>query len=1384
MKLTALTRTGFLSALLALSTNAMAAEPLRSAFTYQGQLTDGAGPANGTYDLRFAIYDSAGGAGRVGPTLTNTVSASNGLFTVTLDFGPGPFTGDVRWLEIAVRATGSPAEFTLLTPRQPLTPTPYALFAPTAGAAATASTAAVVGADGVTSASLQANAVTSGKIADGTIAVADLSPALASNTFWRLGGNAGTVGGTHFLGTTDNQPVELRANGQRAVRIEPGTNSSPNLIGGAAVNTASPGVVGATIGGGGATNHWSDAQRVMADYATIGGGRGNTVSPHSAAASIGGGWNNFILSDSESATIAGGYNNRVWTNSPWATIAGGYVNEISDHASNSVVAGGYLNVVSNASDATIGGGHYNRVLAHSHGSLIGGGTFNTVEPEALDAVVAGGLCNTVRELARFGTVLGGYSNEVAGTYALAAGRRAKANHPGAFVWADSTDADFASTADNQFLIRATGGVGLGGPPTNALLDVEGDLRINSHDLLLGSDTDPNHGLGYYGTWLTNKFFAGKAPDGPVLYGFAGGGLGTTDGGQALALSWNQAGKVALDPLGANTGGVAPGLVFGDLSSGEGIASKRSAGGNQWGLDFYTGNQSQMSITIGGNVGIGLNNPATKLHVAGEVRAETFSGNGSGLTGISGSALAAGSVSNAQLAIDAVTADRIASSQVVKALNGLKDEVTLEAGANVSLGIAGSRIIVSAAGGSGATGGWSLTGNAGTASTNFLGTTDDRPLEFKVRNERAWRLEPGFSGTEDAIPNLIGGWASNTVSAGVVGAVIGGGGDPSDAGIPRPNRVTDHYGVVSGGAANTAGDNDVAVDDARFATVGGGYANEASGSLATVGGGYFNRATFERATIAGGWANAATNHAAVVGGGRDNIAGGSCATVPGGQNNRANGQYSFAAGSRSKADHPGAFVWADSTATDFASTAPNQFLIRATGGVGIGTVTPQATLDVAGTVKGTTLEAGAVKAATLIVSNTAVVTNLSADLLDGLDSSVFWKLGGNSGTTPGTHFLGTMDNQALELKVNGMRALRLVPTATGSPNVLGGSPANFVASGVAGATIAGGGGLASAEGNSVAGNFGTISGGKANRIVSTVLPFDYCTIAGGTSNEIRFAHCATISGGLGNTNEGWWAWLGGGGMNHIRNGALNGVLAGGNQNILGAASEGTIGGGLYNAIADADRATICGGLANSIESNGSCSVISGGRQNTNLPNAVCATIPGGQSNTATNYAFASGRRAKAIHTGAFVWADSTDCDFASTGNDQLLIRASGGVGIGTNAPRTTLHVNGSATVSELFNLSRTSMIVAAGNTVTPTSSFIRLNAYAAVTLNASTAIADGSNTGCVLILEGTNDTNSVTVPDNANTRLSANRTLGANDTLMLIWDGDNWVYAASCFMPHG
>jgi hypothetical protein len=101
-----------------------------TAFTYQGRLAENGNPANGAYELRFALFDALSGGGQIGSPLTNSaVAVINGNFTVTLDFGANAFPGAGRWLQIGVRTNGIGGAFITLNPRQPVTSTPYALTA-------------------------------------------------------------------------------------------------------------------------------------------------------------------------------------------------------------------------------------------------------------------------------------------------------------------------------------------------------------------------------------------------------------------------------------------------------------------------------------------------------------------------------------------------------------------------------------------------------------------------------------------------------------------------------------------------------------------------------------------------------------------------------------------------------------------------------------------------------------------------------------------------------------------------------------------------------------------------------------------------------------------------------------------------------------------------------------------------------------------------------------------------------------------------------------------------------------------------------------------------------------------------------------------------------
>ena len=95
-------------------------------FTYQGSLKDGANSANGNYDFEFVLFDAVSGGAQLGSTLTrNGVAVTNGIFSVSLDFG-SQFPGAGRFLEIHVKLAGGGA-FTPLTPRHPVTSSPYSI---------------------------------------------------------------------------------------------------------------------------------------------------------------------------------------------------------------------------------------------------------------------------------------------------------------------------------------------------------------------------------------------------------------------------------------------------------------------------------------------------------------------------------------------------------------------------------------------------------------------------------------------------------------------------------------------------------------------------------------------------------------------------------------------------------------------------------------------------------------------------------------------------------------------------------------------------------------------------------------------------------------------------------------------------------------------------------------------------------------------------------------------------------------------------------------------------------------------------------------------------------------------------------------------------------
>jgi hypothetical protein len=123
-------RTWALAAALALACGGYAwADNTGTAFTYQGLLADNGVPANGNYDFEFSVYTAASGGTLIGGVAApSSVPVAGGLVNQTFSFGQDSnvFDGEQRWLEVHVRRTGSGGSYTVLAPRQLLTPAPLA----------------------------------------------------------------------------------------------------------------------------------------------------------------------------------------------------------------------------------------------------------------------------------------------------------------------------------------------------------------------------------------------------------------------------------------------------------------------------------------------------------------------------------------------------------------------------------------------------------------------------------------------------------------------------------------------------------------------------------------------------------------------------------------------------------------------------------------------------------------------------------------------------------------------------------------------------------------------------------------------------------------------------------------------------------------------------------------------------------------------------------------------------------------------------------------------------------------------------------------------------------------------------------------------------------
>ena len=541
-----------------------------TAFTYQGTLSANGTPAAGTNDLTFTLFDAPSGGVTVG-TSNEVVGLviSNGLFTQILDFGSGVFNGNPRWLEIGVRPGGIPGDYTALVPRQLITATPYALTAgnltgpvPATGLTGTYGNALTLNnlanvlagtfsGDGSALSSLNAASLASGRMVDARLST-NVALLNARQTFTGTNVFTSANAGSPLIITNATDTGVAMDFRQRFYRWRVGQNRPPD-------SPSSP-----------------DVFFIIGDDLSL--------SPRTR-----------LLIDTAGRVGIG-------TVSPASRLhVAGAVTADSDLVAQRLLVG-ETNVLASL-DSSIVGGRFNTVQANADASAIGGGEGNTILTNAHHASLGGGQSNTV--LGFYATIPGGQFNQ-ATNYAFAAGRRAQANHPGAFVWADSQDADFSSTGTNQFNIRAGGGA--------RFVTGGGGLTLDGQSVLAGVVPSSALSGGYSNALAFNN--AGNT----FVGSFTGNGAGLTNlnvsggGTNTALLNANQT------FAGANTfPNPANSFVGSHTGNGAGVTNLNAA--------------NLASGTVSGARLSGTYPNALTLNNAANAFLGSFTGNGAGLTNL-------------------------------------------------------------------------------------------------------------------------------------------------------------------------------------------------------------------------------------------------------------------------------------------------------------------------------------------------------------------------------------------------------------------------------------------------------------------------------------------------------------------------------------------------------------------------------------------------------------------------------------------------------------------------------------------------------------------------------------------------------------------------------
>jgi len=578
-----------------------------TAFTYQGKLVDNGTPATGNYDFQFSLFDAVSGGTQQGTTQTVTNQlVTNGIFSVQLDFVncagcscPTCFNGAPRFLAIAVRPAGGGA-FTPLTPRQPLTSTPYAVKSMNAANATTADGLSVACINCVTSSQI---ASVNGSAVTGTIPVASVpsgsanyiqnttSPQAASN--FNISGD-GTVGGTLSAGV-------VNAVSQYNI-VSPALGSSIRLLG---------------ISGTGDTNTFLGRNAAAANptgsfNSFFGNGAGQST--------VDGGNNSFFGSGAGSRNISGTDNTFFGRNA-------GFANDASENSFFGSFAGA---ANTSGTQNSFFGTDAGRSNSNGNGNSFFGGEAGSGNTTGFQNSFFGNRAGTSNSTGNFNSFFGGYAGHINSTgaensfFGNAAGMSNFTGNFNTFIGA-SAGSDNTTGASNAFFGRRAGLKNSAGGD-NAFFGANADfnaLNFNgNNNTMLGSTSMVT-------AELSNQTAIGAlalvTQSNSLVLGAINGvngasadtnvGIGTTAPATRLHISGGGAVRARI-----NSNGNA-GLAL-TLNDQPGWSVATVTGGQ---FQIFNDALAQNAVWIdaaSNNVGINTSMPADRLHVAGDIRVGT------------------------------------------------------------------------------------------------------------------------------------------------------------------------------------------------------------------------------------------------------------------------------------------------------------------------------------------------------------------------------------------------------------------------------------------------------------------------------------------------------------------------------------------------------------------------------------------------------------------------------------------------------------------------------------------------------------------------------------------------------------------------------------------